>query len=163
MKTCLAILALGTAFAAVADEYIVDIVYPRSNTTLSLTIDESGRAHKDYDAYILYPTAFIVDEIIRPAEWEKRGLGTFADISITHTGAHMVASLTLDDAELDWTDYRSRDMTTRVPAFRVMHITSTNLHMFLERWISFGGHREDGEEVEGMQIRIRKKVPQPET
>lgn len=141
-------------------EYIVDIMFPRARIDLSLNINAAGHAKKDYDAFIMYPSSFEMDDVPRPSEWVRRGIGTFAEITITNVGDdQFLATFFLEDAEMgEWTPSSVKKLPVRLPSFRSLNMSTTNLSMLLGKWISLGDACVDGVAVEGFQIRVRESV-----
>jgi hypothetical protein len=138
-------------------QFIIDIMYSRSQTTISLITDLAGDAHKEYDAYVKYPTSFEMEDYPRPQEWELRGIGTYATISITNMDEQIVASFSLDDADLgEWTLYNVKDSFVRLPSFRSSSMSTTIRGVVLGKWMPFGNTSVDGTIVEGFKIRIRE-------
>lgn len=141
-------------------EYIVDIMFPRSKIDLSLKINSAGHAKKDYDAFIMYPSSFEMDDVPRPSEWVRRGIGTFAEITITNVGDdQFLASFFLEDVDMgEWTPYSVKKSLVRLPSFRSLNMSTTNLSMLSGKWISLGDACVDGVTIEGFQIRVRESA-----
>ena len=165
MKTIqlIAALIIATPFAPRAESaYIADVIFP-SGVELSLNVDAEGHAKKDYDAFISFPSTFETanSDLPRPTEWDKRGIGTFAEFTITQQVNQLVATLSLEDAELgEWTENKVKDATIRLPSFRSVNVSSTNLSFVPGQWIHLGGYSQDGSTVDGIKIRIRKNSSQ---
>lgn len=156
-KGALGAIAMSIACTA-AGEYVADVVFPDgdSSVVISLELDPTGYAKRDYDAYLSYPSEYEKSDVLQPAKWEKRGLGYFVEIAATNMGSHINLAVALEDARLvGWNTVAAGDASFRGPIFRVLSISSTNLHTWLGHWLSFTGMRDD-ESLVDLKVRIRE-------
>ena len=159
----IAALSIATPFLSRAESaYIADVIFPRGGE-LSLNLDANGHAKKDYDAFVTFPSTFEFENgaLPRPTEWDKRGIGTFAEFTVTQQVNQLVATLFLEDAELgEWRETKVKDITIiRLPSFRSVNVTITNRSFILGQWIQLGGFTPDGANI-GLKWRIRENSSQ---
>ena len=159
----IAALSIAAPFVSLAETaYIADVIFP-GGSELSLNLDAEGHAIKDYDAFVTFPSAFESENgaLPRPTEWDKRGIGTFAEFTVIQQDGQLVATLFLEDAELgEWNETKVKDITIiRLPSFRSTNVKSTNLCFILGQWIHLGGYTSDGAN-HVIKIRIRENSSQ---
>ena len=129
--------------------YIVDVKYEESGITLSLPLDESGHAKRDYDCFLSYPASFETEPSFRIDEWEKRGLGLFADIAATNIGSDIEITAVIEEASMaGWKDGTIGDRVIRMPMFRSSGVNVT-IEVVPDMWISF----------DVMDMRLRELIP----
>jgi len=156
----LAVLLILVAWTIRAEEEccVVDIVYPISGITLSLELDENGYAKRDYDGFLSFPSSYDLETSLIATEWEKRGLGIFAEISATNSGTDYSLSATLEEASLsDWNTTNLYGYVIRSPVFS-SHNIKTTVVVFPDQWIDFP-RVINSNDIVGMRVRLRKTFP----
>ena len=160
----IAALSIAAPFVSLADTaYIADVIFP-GGSELSLNLDAEGHAIKDYDAFVTFPSAFEFENgaLPRPTEWDKRGIGTFAEFKVIQQDNQLVVTLFIEDAELgDWSETKVKGITIiRLPSFRSVNVTLTNDDCYsLGQWNQLGGYTGVGGNKE-IKWRIREKSSQ---
>ena len=156
----IAAIIILTTLGTFAEEprYVVDVVYPKSEITLTLPLDDNGYAKRDYDGFLSFPSSFEADPSLIPTEWDKRGLGIFAEISVTNSGNAFTVAASLEEAALmDWNTTNIYGHIIRLPIFSSINLDTT-ITVNPDQWIDFGGNAESNE-IAGMKLRLRKSIP----
>jgi len=153
-------LFMTTPLVIFAEEprYVVDVVYPKSGISLTLPLDDNGYVKRDYDGFLSYPSSFETDPSLTPTEWDKRGLGLFAEISVTSSNNDFTVAAIIEEVDLmGWNTTNIYGQTIRLPVVSSVNLDTT-ITIYLDQWIDFNGNVESNE-LAGMKLRLRKSIP----